>query len=218
MKIETTYGSARISRWVIPSVCLMVFCFKACKAQETEEPQPLFSRFSPARVSAQLDSTKTYMVVEMPAGSALHQKLDTSGNIVQGSGQTINFLPPPGNFGVVVGCGKVDSTSGEIQRLQVLTMMSAFEAQSVIEILPVAAIVLTREGVSVPVVIAIPVDSTMQTIRVKNFVDLITEYDAARYILQQWFINYQGRDVFGLSGWRDEHYARQLTADWKLKE
>jgi hypothetical protein len=99
-----------------------------------------------------------------------------------------------------------------------MVLMHSLEVQSIVKVNPVATLMLKKNALSFPVVIAVPADSTLQSIRARDFADLITEYDPVRLILQQWFLNYQGREMFGIIGWRDEHFTRQLIRDWKLRE
>ncbi len=190
----------------------------SCKEAEPEQTLPRYLRYTPTAVLQIRDSTGVYAVVEIPAGTTHLQAIDTAGHISSLSEQPVDFLPFPGNYGFIAGCGKIDTVSGGLVPLPVLVMMHALEAQSIVEVTPIATLILNREGHPHSIVIAVPADSTLQSIHIHNFVDFITEYDATRHILQQWFLNYQGREMFGFTGWRHEHYARQLIADWKLKE
>lgn len=199
-------------------IALIVTSLCACKEKEPQQPPPLFVRFTPTPLLQIVDSIGIYAVVEIPAGTTELQAIDTGGHLLSISDHPVDFLPFPGNYGFIAGCGKMDSVLGKLIPLPVLVMMPSLQAQSIVGISPVATLVLSRDGASYPIVIAIPADSTLQSIQAYNFVDFITEYDASRHILQQWFLNYQGREMFGFTGWRDEHYARQLIADWKLKE
>ena len=74
-----------------------------------------------------------------------------------------------------------------------------------------------RESVQ-PIVIGIPVEPSLRSVEARDFVDLVTEYDAVRSILQAWFLNYLGRETFELAGWRDERYAYRLIKEWKINE
>jgi inorganic pyrophosphatase len=165
-----------------------------------------------------LDSTAYYAVIEVPAGTTRLQKIDTAGQVVAETEPPVDFLPFPGNYGFISGSGIVDTASRELRPLPVLVMMHALETGSIVEIHPVATLLLTVSDRPHPVVIAIPADTSLQSIKAGSYIDFITEYEAARHILQQWFLNYHGRAMFGLTGWRDENYAKQLIADWKQKQ
>ena len=217
MKIDT-------SRWLKHDLAacsyvmlLTVGIAASCTAKKQEDPLPLFVKYTPTFVSGIADTSRVFVVVEIPAGTSTLQAIDSSGEI-RSSGMTVDFLPFPGNFGFVAGCGRWDTATGQLLPLPAMVMMDALQQESMIEVLPVATLQLRKESGPYPVIIAIPADSSLQSIRAQNFVDFITEYDAARHILQQWFLNYQGRQTFALVGWQDEHSARQLIADWKLKE
>lgn len=202
--------------------CLTAFTLlcslNACKEPVAEAPPPLFVRYRPSVVLHSNDSIGVFAVVEIPAGTTHLQAIDTAGRVLPVSDRPVDFLPFPGNYGFIAGCAKEDSVSGMIVPLPVLVMMHALETQSIVEVKPVAVLVLRKSGKPHPIVIAVPADRTMQSIKARGFVDFLTEYDATRHILQQWFLNYQGHEMFGFTGWRDEHYAQQLISDWKLKE
>jgi inorganic pyrophosphatase len=178
----------------------------------------LYTRYTPEHIQEAIDSAGVYAVVEIPAGTSFLQAMDTAGVMHKVSSEPVDFLPFPGNYGFVAGCGRQDSIDGKLHPLPILVLMHSLEAESIVQVNPIAVLLLNRAGQVHPVVMAVPADSTLQSIRVHSFVDFITEYETARHILQQWFLNYHGRDMFGFTGWRDEHYARQLIADWKLPE
>jgi inorganic pyrophosphatase len=206
------------------SCAIILISILGCKDEDGRSGIPRFERFTPMFVSVPLDSTSVYAVVEMPAGTNAVMEMDTMGVLHPAHDPMIKFLPFPGNFGFVAGCGRRDSVSGVLTPLPVLVMMSALAPGSIIEVTPVAVLLLREvgstgadRGSSNPIVIAVPADTSLQTVHVDDFVDFITEFDAARSILEQWFVNYQGRKMFGLPKWQDEHYTGQLIRDWKLK-
>lgn len=216
MEIDTSTGFGCGYR-ALSFAVLITLILAGCKEKEIE-PLPLYVDFSPTRVLQEPDSASVYAVVEIPAGTTLMQHIDTSGQVLTESPDPVDFLPFPGNFGFIAGCGKRDTVTGKISPLPVLIMMQALTTESILQVKPIATLSLRKKDKFYPVVIGIPSDTALQSIRVSGFVDFITEYDAARHILQQWFLNYQGRGVFDFSGWQDEYYTRQLITDWKLTE
>lgn len=222
---ETSQSLTMYRQVTIIALIFLVICVVGCRDRGTQPGAPRYERYTPQFVSSTVDSNKIFAVVEIPAGTCELQAMDTTGTLHQMSDRPIDFLPIPGNYGFIAGCGRRDSLSNNLAPLPVLVMMAALAPESILEVLPIATLVLNlsenasnERGQSFPVVIAIPVDTSLQTIHVDDFVDLITEYDAARSILKQWFLNYRGREMFGFSGWQDEHYTRQLIRDWKLRE
>ena len=179
---------------------------------------PLYVNYTPTQIVQDADTNRVFAVVEIPSGTTVQQVIDTSGLLHTATDHPFDFLPYPGNYGFIAGCGKRDSITRLLKPLPVLVMMHALATESMIQVNPVAVLVLTDEAGNQPIVIAVPSDTTLQSIRVGSFVDFITEYDGARHILQLWFLNHRGREMFGFTGWRDEHYARKLIQDWKLIE
>lgn len=217
MKIDTSPGFWHTGLAFSIVALLITMMPAGCKEKEIEPP-PLYLHYTPTRVLQEPDSNSVYAVVEIPAGTTSLQRIDTSGQMLALGRDPIDFLSFPGNYGFIAGCGKMDSVSGQLSPLPVLVMMQALTPESIIQVRPVATLTLKTGSKAFPIVMAIPSDTTLQSIRIGGFVDFITEYDAARHILQQWFLNYQGRGVFDFSGWQDEYYTRQLIADWKLVE
>lgn len=212
MKIETSGRLKSASEWAI--VLMAVCLFASCKRDDPEGP--VYGRFEPAMHSEAGDSLLTYAVIEIPAGTAIIRAVDSSSQITPVDNRPVDFLPFPGNYGFVAGCAKTDTLTGDVRPLPVMLMMPALESGSVVAIRPLAVLMLTRDGDPYPVIVAVPRDPSLQSLRARTFVDLLTEYDAARDIVQTWFLNYLGREMFELAGWKDEHYARQLIAGWKI--
>jgi inorganic pyrophosphatase len=218
MKIETSQRSedfrvAGKMAWLV-----MVITFFSCAEKKKEDPLPPFVKYVPTFVSEVQDTSKVFAVIEVPAGTSTLQAIDSTGEIGIQEGKPVDFLPFPGNFGFIAGCVKRDTISGRLIPLAVMVLMDALKEESMIEVIPVGTLRLRKGSEPYPVVISIPVDSALQTITAHNFVDFITEYDAAKSILQQWFLNYRGREMFSLIGWQDEHYARKLIADWRVNQ
>jgi len=226
MKIWNTCGRLHVNIFSISlaGIILMIGSY-GCQNERTRHHDPILEPFAPEYISTVADSVRMYAVVEIPAGTSDMMEIDSSGSLRNTGDGPLNFLPFPGNFGFIAGCSRRDTMTGAISKLHVLVIMEALAPKSVVEVKPVATLVLSNNldqtgdmEETDPVVIAVPVDSSLQTIHVGDFVDFITEFDAARSILQQWFVNYRGRKMFGVAEWRDEHYTRQLIRERKLKE
>lgn len=193
-------------------------CLTCIACRDVADPRlPAYARYVPSSLLDQQDSAGIFAVIEIPAGTATIRALDTTLlEIYPFEGPPIDFLPFPGNYGFVAGCARVDTVNNTYKPLPVLVLMEAIETGSVIAIHPVAILVLNTMGDPHPIVVAVPADTALQTVKLTTFVDLITEYDAVRSIIQEWFLNYSGRGMFDLTGWRDEHYAGRLIQTWRI--
>lgn len=218
MKIETMLSSGQfhlLCHLVMMAPLLVVM---SCH-QPAETPQvPVYGRYLPPNIASLQDSTLVYAVIEVPAGTAVVQALDTTMEIRPVEERPVDFLPFPGNYGFIAGCAVVDTMDNTIGPLPVMVLMPALNEGSVIAVRPVAVLILEKARSPYPVIIAVPADTALQSIRLERFVDLVTSQDAARSILQHWFLNYRGRAMFEFSGWRDERYAMHLIAQWKITQ
>jgi inorganic pyrophosphatase len=192
----------RVARIMRFSLCLFaVISLLSCK--NNKHP---YAKFEPPAMESAEDSSAIYAVVEIPAGTATLQHLDTlSGTVVPLADGAIDFLAAPGNIGFV---SSTQISGGK--PLEVIVLMHALAEESVVQILPIGVLQLQENGQMRQLVVSVPADADLQSIRVGRFVDFITEYEAARYILQEWFINYKGFGALSLVGWQDERFALQL--------
>jgi inorganic pyrophosphatase len=217
MKINTSFPTMdRVSDILVACIALAALALPGCNPND-QSSVPVYGRYLPRSVAHELnDSTIVYAVIEIPAGTATMQAVDSAKHISPLSDTPIDFLPFPGNYGFIAGCARTDTASGAIWPLPVLVMMPALEEGSVIPVNPIALMSLRTHGRSFPVIVAVPAQEDLRSIRARNFVDLITEYDAARSILQTWFLNYLGRETFEFVGWHDERHARRIISEWKI--
>ncbi len=141
-----------------------------------------------------------YARVLVPAGSSVNQLVRGG----PGEQQPIDFLPYPGNWGEVI------HPAGNTLHVMILT--DALAKGSILEIKPIAVLQLDSSGVARDVIVAVPTDSLLMSVRIGGFTDLITDYEPVRYILQTWFVNHRGFGAFQVLGWRDESYALKLLS------
>lgn len=193
-----------------PRNCRVTWLFLGClyllflSCQDNRHP---YARFDPPVVGAVEDSNAIYAVVEVPAGTTTLQQLDTvSGEIVPLANGDIDFLPAPGNVGFISSTLHTENA----RPIGAIVLMHALAEGSVVAVLPVGVIQLNEDGRLREIVVAVPSDPDLQSIKVTRFVDFITEYESARYILQEWFVNHKGFGALTLVGWQDERYAVKL--------
>ena len=153
------------------------------------------------------------MVVEIPAGTNHKIEYDREkkrfiNDQIDGEDRVIDFLPYPGNYGFIPGTLMDKAKGGDGDALDILVIGEAQETGAVMTVIPLASLVLTDRGELDTKIIAIPAESSLRTIQADDFLDFMLEYDAARKIIEDWFLNYKGRDVVQLIRWEDDQFAR----------
>lgn len=161
------------------------------------------------------------VIVEIPAGTnrkiEYRQgegfKLDTMNG---GKERIINFLPYPGNYGFVPSTSMDKERGGDGDPLDVLVLCEQLPTGSRIQVRPIGALLIRDDGEIDTKIIAVPSDSSLRVFDVDSYLDFALEYDAARSIIETWFLNYKGAGRTKLLRWEDEAYARREVEKWSL--
>ena len=185
-----------------PSACLALLALSCSGDRPDIDQMPAFGEQG------------IHVVVEIPAGTNLKIEYDpATGSFLPDregeSERSITFLPYPGNYGFIPSTLVDASDGGDGDPLDVLLLSSALPTGSVVEAMPVAALLLLDDGERDTKIIAVPLDSTRRVIDVDDFRSLLMEYDAARRIIEEWFLNYKGLGATELVGWKDEQFAAE---------
>ena len=162
------------------------------------------------------------MVVEIPAGTNHKFEFNkTSGKFevdqVDGKDRIIDFLHYPGNYGFIPSTFLDPERGGDRDALDILLISESLETGSVVEVKPIAALMLKDRGEIDTKIIAIPVDSFRQVMAVRDFQHFLIEYDAAKKILEDWFLNYKGFGKTEFIGWKDDVYAIREINKWIIQ-
>lgn len=162
------------------------------------------------------------IVVEIPAGT--NQKIEYQASSssfevdqTEGRDRVIQFLPYPGNYGFIPSTYMDPERGGDGDALDVLLLSESQSTGSVIEAIPLGALRLKDGGEIDTKIIAIPVDSAQRIIDAGNFRDFLIQYDPAKRIIEEWFLNYKGLGVMELLGWEDEAYAMDEIRRWTVE-
>ncbi|MEL6142834.1 MAG: inorganic diphosphatase [Bacteroidota bacterium] len=164
------------------------------------------------------------MIVEIPAGTNHKIEYDYGNEAflndknADGSTRVINFLPYPGNYGFIPGTLMDTLRGGDGDALDVLVIAESAPTGSRIPVKPIAALLLRDRGEIDTKIIAVPADPTRQVLAAKDFLDFAINYDAARNIIESWFLNYKGPGQTELIRWEDENYAWDEVRKWKIDE
>lgn len=149
------------------------------------------------------------VVVEIPAGS--NQKIEYSTQDRRFEvDRVVEFIPYPGNYGFVPSTLMDRRDGGDGDPVDVLVISEGVPTGTVMEVRAIGALVLKDRGEFDTKVIAIPVDSALQVIRPKDYVDFAVRYQAAHDIIERWFLTYKGAGVMEFIAWRNEAYALDL--------
>lgn len=194
---------------------LLLTGLAACQAPAGEEsPPPVDYKALPA-----LTDRGIHVVVEIPAGTNQKIEYQTENeefavDQLDGRDRVVRFLPYPGNYGFIPSTLMETTRGGDGDALDVLVIGESQPTGTVLEAVPVGALRLRDRGEIDTKIIAVPADSSRRVLDVTNFRDLLLQQDAARRIIEEWFLNYKGLGVVELVGWEDEHYAMEAIKRW----
>lgn len=161
------------------------------------------------------------VIIEIPAGTnhKIEYQPETGfGNDTLAGGMTrvINFLPYPGNYGFVPNTMMDKDRGGDGDPLDVLVISETVPTGTLLAVKPIGALLLRDRGEIDTKIIAVPADSTLRVFDVDNFLAFALEHDAARNIVETWFLNYKGPRKTELIRWEDESYAWREVRKWKM--
>lgn len=160
-------------------------------------------------------------VVEIPAGTNTKYEIDkTTGEIRpdlrDGKPRRIDFLSYPLNYGFIPSTRMDPKRGGDGDPLDVLTLAESLPTGTVIEVIPIGLLLLKDLGEWDNKVLAIPADPALRIIRATNWTEFQMEYSAARHIIEQFFLHYDGPGVMTPCGWADEKAAMEEVRKWLL--
>ncbi len=186
--------------------CLLFSCNDTGLPSATKivDPQP----------AAVLEEGNLNMVVTMPAGTArilYYDRLTDRYELAKDTaGQELppTFMPAPGNLGFLPGTA-VDSL--QLPPLEILLLGEGKVTGSLIAVQPIGGLRLREEGIESLKIIAIPLQADQQIVPVDNFLDFAIRQEAAKQIVETWFLNYRGFRSTDMLGWEDEFYVMQLV-------
>ena len=197
--------------WLLAAAFIMVSCQPGSKPN-VEVPTTTFNEDG---------SINAY--IEIPAGGNIKYEYDSEKKALQpdqvdNKDRVIDFLPYLGNYGFIAATKMEKSKGGDGDALDVLVLSESVEKGAVMRVLPIAVILLEDRGEQDHKIIAVPFEASERTINVEKFSAFITRYNAAQFIVQEWFLNYKGLGAVKLLGWKDEQYALKEINKWSTDE
>lgn len=176
----------------------------------------------PYSVAAISTDDQINMIVEIPAGTNHKIEYDSENKEFvndqneDGSTRVISFLPYPGNYGFIPGTLMDRERGGDGDPLDILLISESLITGSVVPVIPIGALLLRDRGELDTKIIAIPAASSKQVMSPTDFLDFAIHYDAAKQIIESWFLNYKGPGKTELIRWEDENYAWEEVRKWKV--
>ncbi|MCB0644116.1 MAG: inorganic diphosphatase [Phaeodactylibacter sp.] len=158
-------------------------------------------------------------VIEIPAGTNLKMEYHADRQAflpdsIDGKVRYVNFLPYPANYGFIPSTYMAQQRGGDGDPLDIVVIAEALPSQSILETIPIATLRLLDDGEIDTKIIAVPADPKLRVIQATNYQDFVIHYDAARAILENWFLSYKGIGRTELLGWNDEAFALATIKQW----
>ena len=203
------------NKWVFVCILGMVLMMSSCQTNsKTKVPMPNTTFNEDGSINA---------YIEIPAGGNIKYEYDAEKQTlepdqVNNKDRVIDFLPYVGNYGFITATEMDTAEGGDGDALDVLVLSESVEKGSVMRVLPIAVILLEDQGEKDHKIIAVPFDASKRTINVEKFSAFITRYNAAQFIVQEWFLNYKGFGAMKLKGWKDEQYALKEIKRWSTDQ
>jgi inorganic pyrophosphatase len=162
-------------------------------------------------------------VIEIPAGT--HAKIEYKTatksfevDTLHGHDRILNFLPYIGNYGFIPSTYMDPALGGDGDALDVLILNSSLPTGSVLNILPIGALVLRDNEEIDTKIIAVPLDSTLRQLQVDNFKSLLIEHFMVKQMIENWFTSYKGANgQVELVRWEDEVGALREIKKWSVE-
>jgi len=202
----------------ILGVSLIVACGPTISSEneELEEKEVYVSTPKKHRnLTAKTDSS-VYAIIEIPSGSNKMLNFSTTSGKIEppeaNDEKMLNFLPFPGNFGFVPKTKRMEKP------IDIIVLSRRFDSGELINTFPIGAIKLKAGPDERFIIVAVPVNKKDRTIQALNFQDFFTTYDSAKFILEQWFANYQGYGSYKIESWVDERTAYQEVDHFEITD
>lgn len=160
-------------------------------------------------------------VIEIPAGTNRKYEIDKTSGVMypdlrDGEPRIVNFLPYPINYGFIPSTSMDKKRGGDGDPLDILYIAEHVPNSTVVEVIPIGLLLLKDLGEWDNKVLAIPVDPSLRIISATNWQEFQMDYSAARLIIEQFFLNYDGPGVMTLHGWADEKAALAEVEKWRV--
>ncbi len=200
------------------STLIILVSFFACSEEGTVQVRKNYKK-----VPAISENGALNMVVEIPAGTNHKYEYDYEDKAfeveeVNGEKRVVDFLPYPGNYGFIPSTLMDKEKGGDGDALDILLIAESLETGSIVEVIPLGALLLEDNDELDTKIIAVPLDTLQSVIDARSYQVFMIEYDAAKRIIEEWFTHYKGDRQVQLIGWKDENYAWREVEKWIISK
>lgn len=152
------------------------------------------------------------VVVEIPAGTNEKWEASADGTSIQweirdGKPRVVQYLPYPGNYGLVPGTLLSKDKGGDGDPVDVIVLGSAVTRGSVIEAVPIGVLALLDGGEQDDKILAVPLSGPMSEVTDLEMLD--SNYPGVSELVETWFTRYKRGEMQSL-GYRDAAVAWRL--------
>lgn len=184
---------------------LLTVGFTACNQSQKSEDFYTLSTYS--------GDNKLRAVIEIPAGTNKKIEFEPKTNTFvvdkrDNKDRVIDYLPYLGNYGFIPSTYSDPKKGGDGDALDILVLCESLPTATVLEVYPIAVLPLIDQGEQDYKIIAIPAESSLQTIKARNLADLRKNYPQVEQIIGQWFLNYDRGNALQLNAMRDAASAK----------
>ena len=158
-------------------------------------------------------------VIEVPAGTnrKIEFNYDRSRfeiDKIDGKERVIDFLPYPGNYGFIPSTLMDEERGGDGDALDILVIGESLKTGDTISVIPIGVLMLQDRGELDTKIISVPANPSKQIIQATDYQSFTIKYQAAKRIVENWFLNYKGLGVTRLVGWKNARYALEEIKKW----
>jgi inorganic pyrophosphatase len=153
------------------------------------------------------------VVVEIPAGTNAKWEVDkASGNLkwelLDGKPRIVQYLPYPGNYGMVPGTLMPEDLGGDGDPLDVIVLGPAVPRGAIVRARVLGVLKMLDRGEQDDKLVAVPSNSPLG--QVEDLEQLNREFAGVTEILETWFANYKGPGKIELKGYGDREEAEEI--------
>lgn len=188
---------------------LLFSCYdKSCSSSEknvTENQQNITDivKFDYGKLPFKSENGHLTAVIEIPAGTNCkfeynYQLKEFTQEIKDGKPRVVKFLPYVGNYGFIPGTYMDPSMGGDGDALDILIIGESIKQGEIIEVKPIATLLLIDDGEEDHKIIGVPVDPKCNIANINDYHSLSKPI---KNIIKTWFTSYKGTGEMKFSGW-----------------
>ncbi|MDG2156019.1 MAG: inorganic diphosphatase [Gammaproteobacteria bacterium] len=153
------------------------------------------------------------LLVEIPAGTQQKWEAMKSGDGLKwdrknGQLRVINYLPYPGNYGMIPRTLLPREAGGDGDPLDVIMLGSSVPRATVIAVKPIAVLRLLDNGEQDDKILAVPLEGAMSDL--SSLAELNQRYAGVTQIIELWFTHYKGSGRMESQGYADKDAAWEM--------